>query len=124
VENGVEHPFIGLFEKVPRPPEYLEALYTKLASDPPHQQQDDHNQKNQSKSTAGIVSPAFTVRPSGQCADEDEYQNNDQYRTHVFLPFFLLLFLKFFTPKTSCLSESWLWCIMQLQPGAQGHAGA
>jgi hypothetical protein len=87
MKNGVEHHFMGLPEKVHRPPEYLEALHTKLTSDPPHQQQDDHNQKNQSKSTAGIVSPAFTVRPGGQCADEDEYQNNDQYRTHVFPPF-------------------------------------
>jgi hypothetical protein len=33
-------------------------------------------------------------------------------------------FLNSFTPKTSCLSESWLWCIMQPQPGTQGHAGA
>jgi hypothetical protein len=59
------------------------------SSDPPHQHQDDHNQKNQSKSTAGIVSPAFTVSPGGQCADENENQNNDQYRTHVFPPFLL-----------------------------------
>jgi hypothetical protein len=36
------------------------------------------------------------VRPSGQCADEDKYQNNDQYRTHLFLPFLLLLFFEVF----------------------------
>ena len=37
--------------------------------------------------TTGIISPTLTVRPGGQCADENKYQNNDQYRTHVFSPF-------------------------------------
>ena len=30
---------------------------------------DDQNKKNQSKSTAGVVSPALTMRPGGQYAD-------------------------------------------------------
>ena len=66
---------------------------TNLTSDPPHQHQDDQNQKNQSKSTAGIVSPTLAVRPGRKCADEDENQNNDQYRAHVFPLFWLELLL-------------------------------
>ena len=69
------------------PPKYLETRHIKLSSDSPHQQQNDQNQKDQSNSTTGIVSPVLTVRPGGQCANEDEHQNNDQYRTHVFSPF-------------------------------------
>ena len=66
---------------------YSDFSCTKLTSDPPQQHQDDQNQKNQSKSTAGIVSPALTVRPGRQCANQDDNQNNDQDSTHVLSPF-------------------------------------
>jgi hypothetical protein len=69
---------------------HLFSYQTGETLDPPHQQQDDHNQKNQSKSTAGIVSPAPAVGPSGYYADQGENQNNDQYHSHF--PLLILLF--------------------------------
>jgi hypothetical protein len=59
----------------------------KSISDPSQQQQDNHNQKNQAKSTAGIVSPSPTVRPGRQYAEDGENQNNYQYCTHVTFSF-------------------------------------
>ena len=65
-------------------------LCAKISSDLPKEQQNDQNQKDQSESAAGIVSPALAVRPGGQCADKYEDQNDDQYCEHVFPPFSLL----------------------------------
>jgi hypothetical protein len=45
------------------------------ASDPPQQQQNEYDQKDQSNSAAGIGSPTLTVAPCGQGSDEQ----NDQY---------------------------------------------
>jgi len=38
---------------------------SKFSSDPPQEEQEDQNQKDQAESAAGIVSPAPAVRPGG-----------------------------------------------------------
>jgi hypothetical protein len=43
-----------------------------IFSELPKEQQDDQNQKDQSDSAAGIVSPTPAVRPGGQCSDQYE----------------------------------------------------
>lgn len=54
---------------------------------PAHQQQDEYNQKDHSKSATGVVSPFFAVRPCRQCTEEYENQNDDEYESHgYFLP--------------------------------------
>ena len=59
----------------------------KAILDPPHQNQDDQNQEDQSDSAAGIRSPGLTVAPGGQGADEQEDQDDDQDDSHDFSPF-------------------------------------
>jgi hypothetical protein len=62
----------------------------QVSSELPKEQQDDQNQKDQSDSSAGIVSPALAVRPGGQCADKHKDQNDEKYCTHVIPPFLYL----------------------------------
>src|SRR4030042_2486976 len=61
----------------------------KISSDPPKEQQDDQNQKDQSESAAGIVSPAPAVRPGGENANQHEDQDDNQYSSHYISPFSL-----------------------------------
>jgi hypothetical protein len=49
----------------------------KISSDPPKEQQDKQNQKYQSKSTAGIVSPVSAMGPGGKNANQHEDQDDN-----------------------------------------------
>ena len=46
---------------------------------PPDQGQDYDDDQNKSDTTAGVIAPASRIRPSRQGADQEQYENNDQY---------------------------------------------
>jgi hypothetical protein len=70
-------------------------LCLDTASDPPQQQQNKYDQKDQSDSAAGIRSPTFTVAPGGQGADEQNGQNDYQDNSHDIPPLISLYPLYF-----------------------------
>lgn len=49
------------------------------SSDFPEQKQDDQNNQNQAQSSGRSITPIPAVRPSGQCAEQHQNQQNDQY---------------------------------------------
>lgn len=63
---------------------------SKISSDPPKEQQYEQDQKDQSESAAGIVSPVPAVRPGGKNANQHKDQDDKQYGSHNFSPFTLL----------------------------------
>jgi|OpeIllAssembly_1097287.scaffolds.fasta_scaffold1068966_1 hypothetical protein len=56
------------------------------ASDPPQQQQNEYDQKDQANPAAGIGSPTLTVAPCGQGSDEENDQNDYQDNSHGIPP--------------------------------------
>ena len=46
---------------------------------PPDQGQNYDDDQNKSDTTAGVIAPASRIRPSRQGADQEQYENNDQY---------------------------------------------
>jgi hypothetical protein len=55
----------------------LGAVCSLLYSSDQDQNYDDD--QNKSDTTAGVIAPAIRIRPSRQGADQEQYENNDQY---------------------------------------------
>src|SRR5690348_15065915 len=55
---------------------------TTLTSKPSRQKQDDHNNHDQSQSSAWVISPRPAVRPRGQRAEQQQNQNYQKNCVH------------------------------------------